>query len=121
MVYGQKLGFSFLLQFSKCDFWNLGEIWDRNRYSKKKMIDFFRRKKSEHFLVENFLGPKIFDFFVEKKIPFRGHRTRKRAWAIPVSRSVSFIFFEKTPAIELQAPLIADKFLELIRSDTASA
>ena len=44
IVYGQKLGFSFLLQFSKCDFWNLEEIWDRNRWPnfwgvKKKIVE----------------------------------------------------------------------------------
>ena len=36
-------------------------IGDPKKFGRKNV----RRKKSEHFLVENFLGPKIFDFLVE--------------------------------------------------------
>ena len=50
-------------RFSKRDFWNLGEIWDRNMWTKIFLSTKFPSKKSENFLVENFSGPKIFDFW----------------------------------------------------------
>ena len=60
--------FIMVARCSKCDFRNLGIIWDRNRWSEKKLSENFSSKKIRKLLVENFLGPKIFDFCRKKKI-----------------------------------------------------
>ena len=56
-----------IARFSKCDFWNLWKIWDRNRYSKKNWSKTFSSKKIRKLLVEKIFGTTIFRFFVEKK------------------------------------------------------
>ena len=43
---------------SKCDFWNLWEIWDRNRWSVFVCRKIFRRKKFENFLPKSIFGIK---------------------------------------------------------------
>ena len=80
------LGFrslSFIFGCSKCDFWNLGEIWDRN--SKKIeiwkfwiFIDFFNEKffgqKSKFFGSQKNFDQTFSDFFRRKKIPTKNFR-----------------------------------------------
>ena len=61
IVYGQKLGFSFLLQFSKCDFWNLEEIWDRNGWPTIFGVTIFSTKI--------FSPPKIWVTYFDPKFP----------------------------------------------------
>ena len=52
-------------RFSKRDFWNLGEIWDRNMWTKIFLSTKFSSKKSEHFLTKNFRF--LIDIFSLKK------------------------------------------------------
>ena len=67
---------------SKCDFWNLWKIWDRNRYSKKIGRQNFRRKKirknfgrkkfrdqkSKHLWSQKKFDQKFSDFFRRKNV-----------------------------------------------------
>ena len=60
--------FKTIARCSKCDFWNLWKIWDRNRYSKKKLVEkFFVEKKSENFWSKKISSKKIRKLLVEKK------------------------------------------------------
>ena len=60
--------FTMVARCSKYDFWNLWEIWDRNRWSKK----FWAKKKSSKKIRKLFgrknFGTKKFRFFYRKKI-----------------------------------------------------
>ena len=51
---------------SKYDFWNLGEIWDRNRWPKKCWAKNVSSKKIWKLFGRKFLGPNIFDFWSKK-------------------------------------------------------
>ena len=55
--------FIMVARCSKCDFWNLWKIWDRNRYSEIFWSKHFSSKKIRKLLVEFFLGPTKFDFW----------------------------------------------------------
>ena len=45
----RKVVLKLIARFSKCDFWNLWKIWDRNRCSKKLVENCFVEKKSKKF------------------------------------------------------------------------
>ena len=62
--------FIIIARCSKYDFWNLGEIWDRNRWPKHFRAKKFRQKKSENCLVENCLD-QTFSIFLSKKISLK--------------------------------------------------
>ena len=55
-----------IAQFSKCDFWNLGEIWDRNRYSKKLWSKQFSSKKIRNCWSKFCLDQKLPFLFLKK-------------------------------------------------------
>ena len=58
--------FKIIARCSKCDFWNLWKIWDRNRYSKKIWSKNCSSKKNRKRLVEKNFGTKKFRFLVER-------------------------------------------------------
>ena len=74
--WGKKLNFFFvravrifrtIARCSKYDFWNLWEIWDRNRYTENFWSKIFWSKKIRTLLVEKYFWTKIFRFFDRKK------------------------------------------------------
>ena len=84
-------------RFSKCDFWNLGEIWDRNRYPKTFVRIFFRRKKKidrKFFVEKKFIGKKtLVNFFSIKKIRPKKYFSTKMFWDFFRRKIVGSFFF----------------------------